>query len=261
MQQHSNTVARQNLLLASLPAADRRHLLAQCEPLELTLASVLHEADEPLRHVIFPTSGLISLITPTTGYDRMEVGLIGNEGMLGTSVVLGVESAPVLAVVQGAGTAWQIHTRSFHREIDRSGALQRGLKRYVHVVMTQLAQMAVCTRFHVVEARLARWLLMTGDRSHSDDFHLTHEFLSNMLGVRRAGVTHAASALQSRNLVRYHRGDMSILDRGGLENAACRCYATDQETYARVMSQPGNSRRLPIGSKGHHRRPSRAIVR
>lgn len=161
--------------------------------------------------------------------------MVGNEGMVGIPLILGVNVSPLYSLVQGSGPAWRMTAALFSKEFERSGALQRDLKRYLYVLMSQLAQTAACTRFHVVEARLARWLLMTRDRAHSGEFHITQQFLAYMLGVRRVGVTKAATALQKHKLISYTRGDITILDNAGLEAAACGCYQTDKETYQRIM--------------------------
>lgn len=228
-----------NRLLAALPHKDRQQFLAGCKPVELVFAEVLADPGKRIRQVLFPTRGIISLTTSlTTSLDQratLEVGLVGNEGMLGVTLILGVEASPLHALVQGEGSALCMGAVQFRRELERSSALQRVLSRYLYVFLSQLAQTAACTRFHVVETRLARWLLMTEDRAHSNQFHVTHEFLAYMLGVRRVGVTKAATALQNRNLIRYTRGNVTVLDHDGLVAAACGCYEADNATYNRIM--------------------------
>ena len=220
-----------NRLLAALPRKDRQRLAAGCEQVELTFGDVLCEPGGHIRHVYFPANSFISLAAPADGRTSLEVGLIGNEGMLGIPLILGIRVSPQRALVRGSGTALRMTAASFHREFGVSIALRRGLNRYLYALMAQFAQTAACTGFHVLEARLARWLLMTHDRAHSNGFHLTHDFLADMLGVRRVGVTKAAGALQRRRLISYRRGEITILDRGGLEAVSCGCYQAMKETY------------------------------
>ncbi|KAA3628026.1 MAG: Crp/Fnr family transcriptional regulator [Proteobacteria bacterium] len=224
-----------NRLLAALPRKDSQRFAADCKPIYLTFGESLAEPGERIRHVYFPTESFISLTTPSDRGTTLEVGLIGDEGMLGISLLLGVNVSPLRALVQGAGPALRMNAASFNRELEQNQVLERVIKRYVYVLLSQIAQTAACTHFHQVEARLARWLLMTHDRAHSDSFHVTQEFLAYMLGVRRVGVTKAASALKRRKLIHYSRGAITILDRSGLEAATCDCYAIDRTTYARVM--------------------------
>ena len=220
-----------NQLLAALPGRERACFLADCTLTQLAFGEVLHEQGERMRGIYFPTGGLISMLIVIDGQSTLEVGMIGREGMCGYASILGGHVAPLRAVVQGAGTAWSIKVASFRRHMRDLAALRPLLDRYLSVLLAQLAQTSACTRFHIVEERLARWLLMTQDRVQADSFHVTQEFLAFMLGVRRVGVTTAAGLLQSRQLIRYSRGCITILDRDRLVASACSCYRSDLETY------------------------------
>ncbi len=229
-------VPASNRLLAGLSRKVREHFLAGCDKIDLVFGDILCEPGDRIQHVYFPTDSFISMLTPIDGNPNLEVGMVGNEGMSGISLMLGVNISPLRTLVQGAGAALRMKAATFRRELKHSPALKSLLERYLYVLMSQLAQTAACTRFHLVEARTARWLLMTQDRAHSHKFHLTQEFLSYMLGVRRVGVTKAAGVLQKLKLIRYTRGAVTILDHQGLEAASCACYQNDKETYQRVLA-------------------------
>jgi len=226
-----------NRLLAALSTAARRRLLAQAERVDLASGSVLREAGTIITHVFFPIDSFIALVSGNLSDVKLEVGLVGNEGMLGSSLMLGAQPAPLQWLVQGAGRAWRIGASAFLDELADSAELRSELNRYLLVVLAQLMQTAACKRFHVVEERLARWLLMTRDRAYADTFHVTHENLAFLMGVRRAGITRAASSLHARHLISYSRGDLCILDGIGLEAASCSCYAADKLTYSMGMGQ------------------------
>ena len=225
----------ENHLIELLPRKDRLSLLAVCEPVTLTLSEVLCERGDTTRHVYFPVDGFISLVTQVDDHPGLEVGMVGREGMVGAQLSLGVAVSPLRALVQGPGAAWRVGSAAFRRELARSAALRRNMDLYLSVLMAQLATSAACLRFHLIGPRLARWLLMTQDRAHADRFHVTHEFLAYMLGVRRVGITMAAGGLQRAGLIAYHRGEITVLDRPGLEAAACSCYATEQQVYAKPL--------------------------
>lgn len=224
-----------NKLLQSLPGNDLRRMLAGCDVVELAASAVLYSAGERLREVHFPTCGVVSLTMRIDARSSLGVGLVGNEGMLGVPLALGVDVSPLRAVVQGPGSALRMNAARFRLELDRSETLRHDIGRYVCVRLAQLAQASGCTRFHLLEARLARWLLMTQDRAGANTFQLTQESLSFMLGVRRVGITEAASALQKHGLIHYNRGHITLLDRHGLAAAACACYRSDRSTYGRLL--------------------------
>jgi CRP-like cAMP-binding protein len=225
----------ENHLLALLPRKDRVRFLEACTHVELALEQVLSDPGKPTKYVYFPTEGFISLISMIEGSPGVEVGMVGREGMLGAQLALGVVTAPLHALVQGAGTAWRIGTSAFKVELAASTSLQSSLNRYLYVMMAQLAESTACVRFHQIGPRLARWLLMSQDRSQANSFTVTHEFLAYMLGVRRVGITASAGGMQRDGLIEYRRGKITVLNRKGLEKAACGCYAADQKAYSDLL--------------------------
>jgi len=213
-----------NQLLAALPKKEYQALRSQLEEIPLVFEQIIYKPEVAMSDVYFPNSGIISLLAGLNERATLEVGMVGKEGIVGLAVFMGVKESQNRAVVQGAGSAMKMKAKAFRRECDNGGALSHLLQRYTHSLLTQITQSAVCNQFHSVEARLARWLLMTHDRMEADEFQLTQEFLSNMLAVRRECVNKAAGKMQKRKLIAYSRGRLTVLDRAGLEAISCGCY-------------------------------------
>ncbi len=214
-----------NRLLATLTTKEYKRLLPKLKTVSLVLGEVLYEPGAVIKYVYFPNDSIISLISELSENSLLEVGMVGNEGMAGLAVFMGVNSSSTRALVQGAGTAMRMSSAAVRTEASQLGNFHHLLHRYSHSLLTQVSQSSACNRFHLVNARLARWLLMTKDRLGAEEFPLTQEFLSSMLGVRREGVSKAAGALQAAKLIRYSRGMITILNRRGLEAKSCQCYA------------------------------------
>lgn len=227
-----------NRLLERLASAERALVLAACDHVALAFGQVLDEPGVEARHVYFPTSGAISSLLPMQGGHVVEVALTGDEGLHGAAFARGRAVSAVRAEVHVAGGAWRMRTADLRAMAGRTG-MSAALDGYMDAMLAQLVQATGCNRFHRIEQRVARWMLMTADRAHASTFTLTHELLAHTLGVRRVGVTNAAGALQRRNLIAYCRGVVAILDRHGLERASCACYRTDLMAYARALPTLG----------------------
>lgn len=227
----SETIKPANRLLAALPAKEYAHLLPNLEEIPLNYAETIYEQGEAIRYIYFPNSGMISLLTYAAEDEVLEVGVIGNEGMIGLPVFLGVETSRNQVIVQGDGAALRIKTEDFIKECGRGGSLPKLLRRYTHALITQVSQTVACNRFHLIEERLMCWLLLMHDRMQTDKFKITQEFLSKMLGVRREAVSKSAANLQQRKLIEYTRGIVSIINRAALEAAACNCYSIVKAEY------------------------------
>jgi CRP-like cAMP-binding protein len=226
----------ENRLLAALPAEEYQRLLPHLEAVELRLGDVLSEPDEPMRYVYFPHRGTLSVLAIMEDGAEVEVGIIGNEGMSGLPIVLGADSTPLQLIVQVAHNATRIRADVFREELKRCGQFYKLLLRYGQALLVQTAQLAACNRLHTLDERLARWLLMCQDLARANELELTHDFLSVMLGVRRAGVSVAASKLQAEGSISYTRGRIRIVDRQGLEAASCECYAVIRKEFERLSA-------------------------
>ncbi len=231
----------QNLLLAALPAADHARLAPHLEPVALPLGLVIFESGSKLRHLYFPTSGIVSLLYSMENGASTEIAVIGNEGVVGIALFMGGESTPSRAVVQSAGHGYRLPASVLKMEFALSGPLQHLLLRYTQALIAQMTQTAVCNRHHSVDQQLCRWLLLSLDRLSSNELKMTQELIANMLGVRREGVTEAAGHLQKDGLIHYSRGRITVLDRRGLEKRVCECYSVVKKEIDRLLP-PGNGR-------------------
>jgi CRP-like cAMP-binding protein len=229
--------ARQNHLLAALPAQDFARLSAHLELVPMPLGHVLYESGSELRHVYFPTSAIVSLLYVMMDGASAEIAVVGNEGIIGVALFMGGETMPNRAVVQSAGHAYRLKGALLKQEFNRSGQMQHLLLRYTQALLTQMAQTAVCNRHHSLDQQLCRWLLLSLDRLPADELVMTQELIANMLGVRREGVTEAAGNLQRAGLIKYQRGRIKVLDRTGLEARACECYAVVKKEFDRLLPE------------------------
>jgi len=232
------TDPKENDLLAALPAAEWRRWLPLLEAVDLPLGQVLYESGATLSHVYFPTTAIVSLLYVMENGASAEIAVVGHEGIVGISLFMGGESTPSRAVVQSAGGGFRLSAASIKEEFKRAPVLHLML-RYTQALITQMAQTAVCNRHHSLDQQLCRWLLLSLDRLKGSDLLMTQELISNMLGVRREGVTEAALKLQKAGLIRYSRGHISVLDRAGLEARTCECYAVVKKEYDRLLPGPG----------------------
>lgn len=243
-----------NWLLDSLSSDGYQRLVEYLKQVKFSLGEVIYESGAQMENVYFPTSSHVSLLYTMINGATAEMGLVGNEGVVGVALFMGGDTTPNRAVVQGSGQALQLPATNLQTEFSRGGEFQHLLLRYTQALITQISQTAVCNRLHTVEQRLCRWLLMTRDRTQSDKLQMTQEFISNMLGVRREGVTHSAQVLQQRGFISYTRGQIAILDRKGMENCACECYQVVQAEHDRLLRH--GERRIATRRLGADRRAS-----
>ncbi|PVZ82376.1 Crp/Fnr family transcriptional regulator [Serratia sp. S1B] len=231
----NNIESIQNYLLASLPLEQWRRWKPDLEKVELALGQVIYESGRLMSHVYFPTTAIVSLLYVLENGASAEIAVVGNEGIVGVSLFMGGGTTPSRGVVQSAGHAYRLKAKAMRAEFDRGGPVLHLLLRYTQALITQMTQTAVCNRHHTLDQQLCRWLLLSLDRLHGSEVLMTQELISNMLGVRREGVTHAALKLQNAGLIHYTQGRINVLDRAGLEHRSCECYAVVKKEYDRLL--------------------------
>ncbi|MEH1829945.1 MAG: Crp/Fnr family transcriptional regulator [Nostoc sp.] len=235
-----------NKLLAALPASNYQRLVPHLKLVSLEVPQTLYQAGEPIAQVYFPHNSMVSIVATMEDGSTAEVGIVSSEGMIGIPVILGNNITTTTSFVQISGAAMQMNADVLKAEFNRGGAIQSLLLSYIQTIYSELAQAAACNRLHTLEERLARWLLTVSDRVESEDFFLTQEFIAQMLGVRRSGVTVAASTLSRAGMISYHRGHISILNREDLEATSCECYRVIQNEFARLLGKKPNNRAKKI---------------
>ncbi len=228
---------KSNQLLAALPAAEWQRIAPQLEPVEMPLGHVLYESGRTMSYVYFPVDAIVSLLYVMENGASAEIAVAGREGIVGISLFMGSESTPSRAVVQSAGRGFRMRAQAIKDEFERAGPVMHLLLRYTQALITQMAQTAVCNRHHTLDQQLCRWLLLSLDRLQGNELVMTQELIANMLGVRREGVTEGALKLQRVGLIRYSRGRIAVLDRPGLEQRTCECYAVVKKEYDRLLPE------------------------
>jgi CRP-like cAMP-binding protein len=229
--------ALKNYLLLSLANDEFERILPKLEPLSLKLGHVLHESGDRMDNVYFPTTAIVSLLYIMENGATAEIGVVGNDGILGIELFMGGETTTNRAIIQSAGDAFRMRAKDMKTEFTLGGAFQKLLLRYTQALIAQISQTAVCNRLHSVDQQLCRWLLLSHDRLDSDKLVMTHDLISNMLGVRREGVTLAAQKLAAKKLIKNVRGSITVLDRQGLEEAVCECYEVVNTEYNRLLGR------------------------
>jgi CRP-like cAMP-binding protein len=239
---------QQNHLLAAFPLSEQERLYTQLELVPLSLGTVLYESGDVLHHVYFPTNSIVSLLYVLADGASAEISVVGNEGMIGIALFMGGETTPSRAIVQSAGFAYRLAGQLLKDEFHRNGDVRLLLLRYTQALITQMAQTAVCNRHHSVDQQLCRWLLLSLDRLATNQLIMTQELIANMLGVRREGVSEAATKLEKSGVIRYVRGHITVLDRPKLEDLCCECYRVVKKETDRLLPRPG-PQELPIPTK------------